>query len=1149
MTDSKTGKPESHQELEWQKRFELPEEFRGERIPGYFRDRGAFIRIGISLRTRRGKVDPAMPAGIAYYPIGVAHAYTGNSVSVTAPFAMDANRSELVDPSNSGFNAWLHRLAADMTVELLRTDWFYRFGVVAYRAAGEIDRSALRVYSEAVERRLKSDPCWPSRSGSGRTKETVQFASIGDLNMVASPSLDGFLENRCYLHSNFFCATPVLYQLAKRYGAKEFTVNSLVRLRCAGKESNTLRSVCKENEANYYFTEFPECWKNLFRQRRCAAALDEHRGQLSKENRCDLAESATTITESNSLDAAASLWFIPGEILDVCPVLEENRLHPELSQSRVLRSLCKSFNVAHWIEDVIGGLENDDSDERERISLYRYLVSVHGRVPRRLSKVVRNSPVFRDHDGNWVPPKAITALGTNGIRQFHPALHLPHRDYAKDTTLAKALRFKGRITEDDVVRFAELVSAQPDIAQEFERVLERSRGLLTARTIRRLLPISFVCTNEGELRPPSSIYLDTPRNRACIGPSGPYPIGNAKKLFSRLGCHARPKEERIMEYLADLRQNDEPPPRPEILYPELVGALKRESVPITYQDEEILWTEKGYSAPAHTILGGRWNKVLLGCVPIINTSNRTLRRAYRDLGVHDQPQSRHWEYFFVSLGEKYRQEPCPLTARQRSAIRMAYLQSGDIISLSSDIPWLLDEDGHLHTTTDAGSGRFVIENDVPLGSELRRLNAPIAFADNSNPNITSFFRRLDVKLLTEIRTKGQERVGASRLAPKWFREDEYVRRLVGADFRSALEAVAGRDFPKNSDVLEQVRRTLKRLEDLESVVFVDNIVSDYHVRGKRVEIGTKYAWTGNYIYLTWVRSKAGLEGVLASLLAGRCLPDGLGDHARFSDSIFRLIACQTSRDLREYLEQRGIRWRPLIEDEDHGSEDYLGDVEEAIRAAVWPRNTSSMSEGLPCSRDDEPAGYKENPDSDATEPLTLPPIEAVNARIVQPSSDWSYSPGPSGGSWGGGGGWSPGNRSAERDRLIGRRGEEVVFMLEKARVRRAGFREDRVVWVSEANPASDHDIESVDDDGEKLFIEVKATTGSDGKFHWSVAEFHRALQAQSRYILYRVYFVNDLSPVVCAFRNPVSLISSGGLHLDIDSFRAEVQPNGSNRNT
>ena len=779
-------------------------------------------------------------------------------------------------------------------------------------------------------------------------------------------------------------------------------------------------------------------------------------------------------------------------------------------------------------------------------SLYKYLVSVSGRVPRKLVKVVRNSPVLRDQNGNWVSPKSITAPGTTGIRQFRQAIHLPHRDYSKDTTLAKALRFKDKITGDDVVRFAEIVSAKPEFAQDFERILERLHRRLTAQTIRRLASITFLRANEEKLRSPSSLYLDTPWIRACIGPSGPYPAGNARKLFARLGCHSRPKEEHIVEYLTALRQNGQPPPRPVILYPELVAALKRGSSPAIYEGEEILWSGNGYSAPADTILGEKWNKVFLGSVPIINTSSKKLKRAYRELGVHDRPERRHWEQFFVSLGERYRQEPSSLSASQSRAIRTAYLQCDDMSSLPPDVPWLLDEVGHLHTRSDAVSGRFVIEDDVPLGTELRRLSAPVAFADNANPGITSFFRGQAVKLLTEIRTKVRDRVCGIRSAPKWFRDEEYVQRLARPEFRSALEAMAARDFPGNSDVLVRIRKTTKRLGGLDRITFVDDIFTDYHVGTQLVAVSTKYTWTDSIFHLTWVRSRSGLEGILASLIARECLPDGRGDHARFSDSIFRLITCQTTGDLREYLEQRGIRWRPETNDDDHDSEDYMGDVEEAVRAAIHSRDTSSESTGFPSSRDPGLTGPK-GPNLDLTGPLTLPPIHAVNARIVQPSGDWSYSPGSSGGSWGGGGGWSPGSRNEERDRIIGRRGEEIVFMLEKARVRKAGYREDRVVWVSEANPASSFDIESVDDDGEMLFIEVKATTGSDGKFHWSMSEFQCALQEQKRYILYRVYLVSDHSPVVCAFRNPVALISSGGLHLDIESFRAEVQPNGSDR--
>ena len=1141
MTDSRVGKAQTLEEFEWQKRFSLPEGFRKQHIPSYFRDHGSRIRIGISLQTKREKIHPNMSKGIAYYPIGVAHAYTGNSVSVNAPFEMDADRSELVDPSNSQFNAWLLQLAADMTIELLHTDWFYRFGANVYRAVGAIDRSSLSSYSEAVETSLRKDGCWPSRKESRGRKRVVQFTSIEDLTLVPHPSLDQFLEDNDYLHSDLQNASD-LYQLAKQYGAKEFTINSLIRLRCAGKETDTLQSTCKEGEACYYYTEFPDAWKNLSKQKQCAVALDEHRRNLSDENQQDLAVSETTVSASGSLAAAEALWVVPNEIQDVCPVPAENRLHSDVSQNRVLRRLCKRFDEADWIKDVIEKIEIGEASEQERMSLYRYLLSVNGGVPRKLLKAVRNSPVLRDQNGDWVSPKSITALGTSGIRKYRPALHLPHREYAKDRKLARSLRFKNKIAGDDLVRFAEIVAARPAMARDFEKILERSRILLTPRTIKRLASIQFIISNEGNLQSPSSLYLDTPKNRACIGPSGPYPVGNAKKLYVTLGCRSSPNEERILEYLATLRQNEQPPSRPEVLYPELVAALRRESSPDMYKDEEILWSGNGYSTPASSILGGSWNRVFLGNVPLINTTSTKLRRSYEELGVHVRPEQQHWEQFFMSMGERYREERSPLSGGQKSAMHTAYSYCDDNPSLPPDLPWMLDGAGHLRTTSDAETGHFVIEDDVPLGNEIRRLGMAVSFADNTKSKFTSFLQRQGVKYLTEIRKKLRDRVGELRSAPKWFQEEEYVSRLARPDFRSALEAVATRDFPRNDDVIERIQQISNRLTNIEKIVFVKQIFSDYRVGKASVAVSTRYAWTDKNIHLIWVRSRSGLEGMLASLIAGECLPDGLGDHARFSDSVFRLITCERTRDIQEYLEQRGIRWHPKTDDPDGDPEDYVSDVEEAFRAAIRTRPTSSATGGILSAHGVERTGSTVVQNPDATAPLILPPIERVTARIVQPSGNWSYSPGSSGGSGGSGGGWSPGNRNEERDRLIGRRGEEIVFMLEKERVREAGYREDRVRWVSEANPASDFDIESVDDDGEKLFIEVKATTGPDGKFYWSMPEFQRALQKKNRYILYRVYLVSDPSPIVCPFRNPVALISSGSLHLDIASFRAEVQP-------
>lgn len=1141
MTDSKFARTQSEEEFEWQRRFKLPDKFRNEHIPGYFRDHGQRIKIGISLRTKKGKLDSRLPAGIAYYPIGVEHAYTGNCVSISAPFEMDADRSALVDPSNSAFNEWLLDLAADMTVELLRTDWFDRFGANVYRAVGVINQSALPKYSKAIEKFMKNDNCWPSRS----RKRADQFASIQNLSTVASPSLDHFLDESQYLHPKLYLKSD-LHQLSMHYGAKKFTVNSLVRLRCAGEGIKDLLSICKEDEANYYYTEFPESWNDLSNQLRCAAALDMHLKKLSKENRRDLAVAETTLTANTSLAAAENLWFVPNQILNVCPIPAENRLHPELSQYKVLRRLCKTFNVADWIKDVTERLKSYEASENERNSLYKFLLSISGKVPRNLLTVVRNSAVLRDRKGNWVTPKSITAQGTIGIRRFRPALHLPHRDYVKNKTLARVLRFKTKITGDDVVRFAEIVAAQPEMAQEFEKVLERSNSLLTARTINRLASIEFIRSNDGRMRSPSNLYLDTSKNRACIGLSGPYPVGKASTLFAKLKCHSHPTVNRIVEYLTSLRESCQPPPRPNIIYPELVVALKRESTLDFYKNEEILWTGNGYSAPDDTLLAGKWERIFFGNVPTVKTSSAVLKQAYQKLGVHDQPKRRHWKQFLETLGRNFLQKPSTLSIKQKNAVREAYRyypHDDDESLLPSEIPWLLDEVGQLHTTSDAESGSFVIEDDVPLGNEIRKSSIAVSFADNSNARMTSFFYSQGVKNLTEVASKVTDRIGEFRSAPNWFIEENYIRKLRDVDFGSALVAIATRDYPQDSHVYERVQETVKKLGEIEHIKFVNEICTEYRVGGKSASVPAKFAWINNCVHLVWVRSKNTLVNLLALLISRECNSDIPGNYVQFSDSVFRLFTCDSSDDIREYLECRGIRWDGKTENNDVNNVEWIAQLEEAVCAAVLSGVAPSATAGSSQSRKDE---RTEHPDISEHEPgefPSLPPIDAVNARFIQPNDNWVHSPGSTRKSTGSsrGGRWSLGHRNEERDREIGHRGEEIVYILEKDRVRKAGHSKDRVVWVSKENPASDYDIESVDEDGETLFIEVKTTTGSDGNFYWSMSEFQRAVRERNRYILYRVYLVGSLSPVVCPFRNPVDQLTSGGLFLDIASLRAEVQ--------
>ncbi len=1152
MTDTELNSRDLIEEVEWQRRIELPHNFRDEHIPGYFRGRGDYIWIGVSLRTKRRKLHPSAIPGIIYYPIGVEHAYTGNKVSISAPFTMDSDRSDLVSPSNSPFNAWLLDQAKDMTIELLQTNWFREFGVDAYRAVGEINHSTVPKYSEAVVESLRSEKCWPRRERPKQRKRRVQFARANGLNIIDSPFLDEFLDGHRYLHPAL-CNDSGGRELALSYGVRTFTANSLVRLRCAGEETDSLETKLTDKEAQYFYKEFPAQWNDFDIQQRCAKALDAHRKDLSRENRRDLARSATTITAAETLGVLSDLWCAPKEVTDVCAIPADQRLHPSLSQCVVLKRLCKRFDMTRWILEVTRRVADGEAEDDERFALYRYVMSVSGRIPRRALTAVRKAPVFLDNKGNWVAPKSLTLPSAPSASRFRSGLRLPHNEYAKDQELAKALRFKNRVTSDDVVRFAKLVVKQPRMAEQFERALERSKNLLTGRTIERLQSIAFLRSNDGTLHIPQDLCLDNPRTRVCIGPEGLFPAGKLKSLYARLGCRRRPSVQMIMGYLEALRLNGAPPPRPDVLYPEFVAALERESTSDQYEDEEILWTEQGYSNPADTLVGTKWKEVFLGAVASVTGLGVKLERAYAKLGASRRPQQRHWERLLVVLGERYQLERNSLSSKERSAIRSAYNKCIGNPSVPSNVPWLLDDLGRLHLFSEIDSGKFVIEDDLALADRLRELGVPISFADDKDTSVVSLFRGIGVKHLTVVRERVGHNIGKTQLAPKWFNEDESVRRLRGTDFGSALERLASRDLLEAPGSLENVRGTIERLSLLKRIVFADDLSVNYRIVGNTVTVSGKSLWEDDTVYLTSVRSRQGLNSLLSSLISRECMPGSIAA-GRLADGIYRLIICRNNRDIQDYLEERGIRWHPVNDEDglDHDSEDYMDEVEEALRASVHPSITPVRTDTASIPRggngdlrksmgDERDAGNGK----DDTASVTLPPIGEVIPRISMPSDKWSYSePDPKRGG-GGGGGWGlPTRQSEERDREIGRRGEEIVHRFEQARVRELGYPEDRVVWVSDSDPGADFDIQSVDDDGNHLFIEVKSTSGSDGKFHWSMPEFQRALRERDSYVLYRVYQADERSPIVRAFRNPISLMAHGALHLDIGSLRAEVEPSG-----
>jgi hypothetical protein len=174
--------------------------------------------------------------------------------------------------------------------------------------------------------------------------------------------------------------------------------------------------------------------------------------------------------------------------------------------------------------------------------------------------------------------------------------------------------------------------------------------------------------------------------------------------------------------------------------------------------------------------------------------------------------------------------------------------------------------------------------------------------------------------------------------------------------------------------------------------------------------------------------------------------------------------------------------------------------------------------------------------------IPLPPISSVQLTKATVTGAWTAATTDvSSGSRGNSLRAQTANEVAFNEKL-GRQGEELVYRLERERVKAAGYSEDRVIWTASADPNADHDIQSVDDDGGVIWIEVKSTAGRSGKFSWSIAEFIKATNERRRYVLYRVYEAASEHASYMPFRDPIALYLEEGLRLAFDTLSGELPP-------
>ena len=117
--------------------------------------------------------------------------------------------------------------------------------------------------------------------------------------------------------------------------------------------------------------------------------------------------------------------------------------------------------------------------------------------------------------------------------------------------------------------------------------------------------------------------------------------------------------------------------------------------------------------------------------------------------------------------------------------------------------------------------------------------------------------------------------------------------------------------------------------------------------------------------------------------------------------------------------------------------------------------------------------------------------------------------------------------AADRTR-IGKKGERLVFELEKKRMLDCGLDPAEVEWVSKDDELAPYDIRSVRYN-QTIYIEVKTTVLSDpmSDFGISKAELVEAGVHRSRYFIYRVSAIDTAAPTVMRIQDPLALIDQG----------------------
>ncbi|MBI1686776.1 DUF3883 domain-containing protein [Caulobacter hibisci] len=1138
------------EELEFIRSVAIPSERRGVDFPSYYAAERGRLNVAVSVPLIRRRLDVSRN-GNFYYPLQAPQGLTGFPFSISAPFKLDQDRSAVVQ---TPWNDWLLDEAARLTTEVLQKDWLGRFGALAYEGISPGRPAAPDRYQTAVINHLRTQAAWPTQASK---RGAIVFAKAENLVVAGEPKLDGFMGTNNSLDKRLM-DSPVVMDLVRSMGAKHFTINALVRLRCAGANGkDTLATKLSASEADYHYPSFESGPVDVADQVRSAEVLSSLRSRLSPANRKDLRDTRSTLAADQSLAPVHKLTLVDPSIWAACPAPMSTRLHPKLADVSLFARMCVPFDYADWAVDACSRAETGVIDAKERGALYRWLLLPETKLAPRVLAAVRKSPVVRSHSGDWVRPIDLAMLPRHDAAVLHHVVDAPHADLVKRPELLERLSVRRKVIADDLIALARRLGDHPGGGGAFEAFLVRHEGLLKLSVADELAKLPCLRNRAGGLSSASELHLATPSNLEWLDDPAVIVADGNVSLYRRLGCRSVPDAATLLALLRRRRVDKAPPPRLSEFYQTLADALRRQPADIAMlAAEPVLYVQNEYHAPQDVIVAATVARFQAVTLAVFRGSDE-LAQAYLTLGAQPQMRTRHWISTFRWFEARAASRNGTLPLIDRPLLRDAYrrrLLTSWTEDLPVDLRFLLDRAGGLHRADDLVAGSFV-EDDFPaLATALELAGAKIAFADAAEES-RSFFLRLDISTLSTRCGSPTPKLGEIRPALGWVRAalDDALSQIRNPNFALGLAELCharrrqvGTFGPVSASKLAQ------RLSAVVGIDIVADLQLTYRIAGKAVQVDTDFAVSSGGISVAMPRSRMELEQRLAAAIAEIAGAARISDRRALSPLISLLLRCVSAADARSFLLSQGISPPSSLSEASQEQEDLFDTktrTEDILRTVLdqldtTPRAVEPPPASLP-SPSPPPAPAPVIPPP-VRRPPTLPVLAAVilsEAPVVGAapviSGSGGRDPGYRGPSY-----WTPPSAyEVERDRMVGTRGEELIYHLEIQRVRELGYErpEEVVIWTSRTEPGADHDIRSIDGAGNVLWIEVKSTTGRDGRFEWSRREFEKAMREGPRYELVRVYEADSLQPVAKRFRNPAAL-QGEGLRLELSTLRAFVEP-------